>query len=402
MVVTKRQLLAGVKVIDLTHYVAGPYATRLLAAQGAEVIKIERPGYGDPARRLGPFHGDAPHPEKSALFLYLNTSKQSITLNLKSETGVTILKQLVAEADVLVENFRPSVMPGLGLDYDSISALNPGLVVTSISNFGQTGPYRNFGAREVNLYALGGLMYITGDPDREPMQMAARLCQYGAGQNALVATLSALWYRENTGCGQHVDVAISEYVATIVENALSMYSYTGSSLRRTGNRGYGRAAWGPYPCKDGYVGVIAGPDHRWPAVAELMENPELDAPRFSDRAGRGTHADELDSLMLAWLAKHEKREIFEKAQDLGLAFAYVATPGDILGWEHLRQRGFFAQVEHPEAGSLDYPTGPFQAEGLTWDLDPAPLLGQHNQDILCDRLGYSRADLVRLRELDVI
>ena len=395
-------LLAGLKVLDLTHYVAGPYATRLMAAMGADVVKIERPDGGDPARHIGPFPNDEPHPEKSALFLYLNTSKKSVTLNLKSEAGRGILRRLARDADILIENFRPSVLPGLGLDYSSLAASNPDIIVTSISNFGQTGPYRDYAAREISLYAIGGLMYITGDPDREPLRMAARLAQYGAGQNALVGTLSALWHRENTGEGQHVDVAISEYLATILENALSMYSYTGANFPRTGNRGYGRAAWGPYPCKDGYVGVIAGPDHRWPAVAELMENARLGDPRFDDRAGRAAHADELDGLMLPWLAAHGKREIFEQAQHLGLAFAYVASPGDILGWEHLRVRDFFAGVEHPAAGRLEYPTGPFKADAAPWQLEPAPLLGQHNREILQERLGYSTDDLVRLREMDVI
>ena len=395
-------LLSAFKVLDLTHYVAGPYATRLMATQGADVIKVEKPGSGDPARHIGPFVEDIPHPEKSALFLYLNTSKKSITLNLKTQEGRSILHRLVAEADVLVENFEPRVMFSLGLGYETLSDINPGLVMTSISNFGQTGPYRDYAAREINLYAIGGLMYITGEVDREPLQMAARLCQYGAGQNAFVASLSALWYRDGTGEGQHVDVAISEHAATILENALSMYSYTGSSVRRTGNRGYGRAAWGPYPCKDGYVGVIAGPDHLWPAMAELMETPELADERFSDRSGRALHADELDTLMLPWLAQHEKREIFEDAQRLGLAFAYVAAPDDILQWEHLQQRGYFTTVQHPQAGALQYPSGPFQAEGMKWELEPAPLLGQHNREIYCDRLGYSTEDLVRLRESDVI
>ena len=395
-------LLSGLKVLDLTHYVAGPYATRLMATLGAEVVKIERPDVGDPARHLGPFPDDVPHPEKSGLFLYLNTSKKSVTLNLKSETGRGIFRRLAADADVLVENFSPSVMPRLGLAFGTLADLNPGLVMTSISNFGQTGPYRDYEAREIGLYALGGLMYITGEPGREPLQMAARLCQYGAGQNAFVATLSALWHREATGRGQHVDVAISECVATILENALSMYSYTGASLERTGNRGYGRAAWGPYPCRDGHVGVIAGPDDRWPAMTELMGVPELADARFADRAGRAAHADELEALMSPWLAEHDRREIFERAQGLGLAFAYVAAPEDILGWEHLAERGFFAEIDHPDAGPLRYPMGPFQPEGMSWRLEPAPRLGQHNREILCDRLGYSREDLVRLRQMAVI
>ena len=274
--------------------------------------------------------------------------------------------------------------------------------MTSISNFGQTGPYRDFRAREINLYALGGLMYITGEPDREPLSMAARLCQYGAGQNAFVATLSALWHRGATGEGQHVDVAISEYLATILENALSMYSYTGANFPRTGNRGYGRAAWGPYPCKDGYVGVVAGPDHRWPVVAELMDEPSLADPRFGDRAGRAAHADELDALMLPWLAKHGKREIFERAQQLGLAFAYVASPEDILGWEHLSERSYFAEVDHPDAGLSG--TRPVHTRPTVRPVasNPRPGWASTTRKSSATVLGFSSQELVRLREQDVI
>ena len=395
-------MLYGLKVLDLTHYVAGPYATRLMAAQSAEVIKVERPATGDGARRIGPFPDDVPHPEKSALFLYLNTGKKSVTLNLKDGASKPILRSLLEWVDVLVENFRPGVLERLGLDYESVAAVNPGLVMTSISNFGQTGPYRDYAAREINLYAMGGLMYITGDPEREPLHMAARLAQYGAGQNAFAGTLGALLHRDITGIGQHVDVAISEYLATILENALSQYSYTGSNFRRTGNRGYGRAAWGPYPCQDGYVGVIAGPDHKWPEMAELMGIAELAEERFDDRAGRGENADELDSLMLPWLMRHDRHEIFERAQHRGLAFAYVAAPEDILGWEHLRERGFFGSVEHPKAGGLEHPMMPWRVEDGGWELDAAPMLGQHNIDVYCGMLGYSKAELVRMRGMGVV
>ena len=409
------KMLDSLKVLDLTHYVAGPYATRLMASQGAEIIKIERPGVGDGSRRIGQFPNNVPHIEKSALFLYLNTGKKSITLNLKNGASNPIMRELLEWADVLVENFRPGVMERLGLDYESVSAVNPGLVMTSISNFGQTGPYRDYGAREINLYALGGLMYITGDPEREPLHMAARLAQYGAGQNAFAGTMGALMHRDISGRGQQVDVAVSEYLATILENALSQYSYTGSNFRRTGNRGYGRAAWGPYPCRDGYVGVIAGPDHKWHEMAELMGIAELADERFGDRAGRGENADELDALMLPWLMQHDRHEIFERAQHRGLAFAYVATPQDILGWEHLQEWGFFAGVEHPEAGLLEHPTLPWRvsAGGLSEnaapshsgdspDMPPAPTLGQNNADVYCGMLGYSRTDLVRLRGMGVV
>ena len=394
--------LEGLRVLDLSHWVAGPYATRLMATQGAEVIKIERPDGGDPARGIGPFPDGVPDENMGALHLYLNTSKKSVTLDITTVTGQKILRELVEWAEVVVENFSPPVMPGLGLDFESIASSKPSLVMTSISNFGQTGPYRDYAAKEINLYAAGGLMYITGDPDREPLQMAARLAQYGAGQNAFAGTLSALWHRDSTGQGQHVDVAISEYLATILENALSMYSYAGANFQRTGNRGYGRAAWGPYPCRNGYVGVIAGPDHKWPEMAELMGIPELGDPKFDDRAGRGANADELDSLMLPWLMEHDKRDIFEWAQGRGLAFSYVATPEDILGWEHLESRGYFVEVEHADGRSYLHPGGPFKVDEVSWRLEAAPALGQHNREVICGVLGYSNGDLVRLRGMGVV
>ena len=395
-------LLSGLKVLDLSHYVSGPYCTRLLAGLGAQVVKVERPQVGDGARRVGPFPGDIPHRETSALFLYLNSSKLGITLDLKSRTGGKILRELLREADVLVENFQPRVMPSLGLDYETLKEINPGLIMTSISNFGQWGPYKDYSAQELNLYAIGGLMHITGEPDREPLQVGARLAQYGAGQSAFVGTLTALWHREMSEEGQQVDVSIAEYCATILENALSTYSYTGNSVRRSGNRGYGRAAWGIYPCKDGYVGVIAGPDYRWPAVAELMEEPALSDPRFETRRGRELCADEIEALMQPWLDAHEKLEIFEKGQQLGLAFAYVATPEDIFHWPHLREREYFVAIDHPKAGTLEYPGPPYRPEGFSWQFRPAPTLGQHNQEVYCGRLGYSRRDLAKLAAAGVI
>ncbi|MBI2873061.1 MAG: CoA transferase [Chloroflexi bacterium] len=395
-------LLSGLKVLDLGRHVAGPYCAKLMAGLGAEVVKVERPGRGDPARRVGPFPGDVPHPEKSALFLYLNTGKKGVTLNLTTPTGRELFKRLVEWADVLVENFSPGVLPSLGLDYPVLAAINPGLVRVSISAFGQTGPHRDHRAQEINLYAAGGLMYITGDLDREPLQEGARLSQYGAGQNAFVAALSAIWGREITGEGQHVDVSIAEYNVSILENLVTMYTYKGDVVVRTGNRGYGRAAWGIYPCRDGHVGIIAAPDHRWPAMAQLMGIEELADPRFGTRYGRQQHADEIDARMLPWLLEHDRLEIFKGGQERGLAFSYVATPEDTLKSEHLRARQFFVPIEHPVAGGLEYPVAPFRASEGELRSGPAPLLGQHNQDVYCRLLGYTPADLNLLYQLEVI
>ena len=423
-------LLAGVKVVDLTHYLSGPYCTKLLATLGADVVKIERPGRGDPARGLGPFaqsltpttshpsppeSGEAVRGEAGAWFLYLNTSKKSLTLDLKSQEGRDILLQLARTADILVENFSLGVMQRLGLGYEDLRSVNPALVVTSISNYGQTGPHRDWKAAEINLYAAGGLMNITGEPDQEPLKEGAPLAQLGAGQNAFVATMTGLLHAEDTGAGQQIDISIAEYATNILENALMQYSYSGQEYTRVGNRGYGRAAWGIYPCLDGYVGIIAGPDQRWPQVAQIMQREELSDPRFASRQGRLIHADEVDALMLPWLLDHDKVEIFKAGQEQGLGFSYVATMQDILEMEQLAARDYFVELDHPVAGRFKYPGPPISLpalestpgidgakEGSAWVYRRAPLLGEHNHEILGGRLAYTDQQIDGLRDRGVI
>ena len=400
-------LLEGVRALDLTHYFAGTYCTRLLAGLGADVVKVERPPSGDPLRRYGPFAGNPKAAiasgkgpiEDGAWHLYLNAGKRGLTLDLKTEEGRQMLLQLAAQADLLVENFAPGTMARLGLGYDALAQVNPGLVVTSISNFGQTGPYRDWRAAEVNLYAMGGLMNITGEPDQEPLKEGAPLAQLGAGQNAFVATMAALMYAEETGVGQHIDISIAEYATNILENALMQYSYSGQEYTRVGNRGYGRAAWGIYPCRDGFVGVIAGPDHRWPEVARIMEREELADPRFASRRGRQDNADEVDALMLPWLIEHDKVDIFKAGQESGLGFSFVATMQDIIEMEQLLARDYFVEMEHPKAGTLRYPGAPIACEpgAEAWVFRRAPMLGEHNAEVLSEWLGLDAARISQLR-----
>ncbi|PKB72258.1 MAG: hypothetical protein BZY87_01195 [SAR202 cluster bacterium Io17-Chloro-G6] len=411
-------LLDGVKVLDLTHYIAGPYCTKLLAGLGADVIKIEHPQRGDGARWLGPFvsggaeippgpplrKGGSKPPEDSAWFLYLNTAKQSLALDLKSDGGLKIALELAAKADILVENFAPGTLERLGLGYQELRKANPALVVTSISNYGQTGPYRNWKATELNLYALGGLMNITGEPEQEPLKEGMPLAQLGAGQNAFAATMAALMYAEETGEGQQIDVSIAEYATNILENALMQYSYSGQEYSRVGNRGYGRAAWGIYPCQDGHVGIIAGPDTQWPQVAKIMEREELADPRFTSRAGRQEHADEVDAYMLPWLVSNNKVDIFKAGQESGLGFSFVATMKDIIEMEQLLERDYFVELDHPVAGRLSYPGAPIMPEESVhaWVFQRAPLLGEQTYQVLDSWLGYSEEQVSELAKQGVL
>ncbi|MBE0479825.1 MAG: CoA transferase [Dehalococcoidia bacterium] len=403
------QALSGIRVLDLTWHIAGPYCTKLLADYGADVVKIERPGGGDPARKMGPFLNDEPHPEKSGLFLHLNTNKKGVTLNLKPQTGKKIFQELVKDSDIVVENFSPRVMPGLGLDYQALKEINPDLVMVSISNFGQTGPYRDFKAAEIVEYAMGGEMYSTGIAGREPLKLGGNVVQYQAGNIAAIAAMGAFLGKEFNGDGQHVDVSIMETQAgTADRRIIYLLGYSCAGVITT--------RWPPpreavrmvilpqgvYPCRNGFVNTLSLPQW-WPRYLEAMHMPELkDDPRFQNifsvEAGL-----EFDAIWYDWLADHDKEELFEIFLNAKIASAPVNSPGDLIQSPHLKAREYFTDIEHPAAGKITYPGAPFKLTGSpATNRYPAPLLGQHNEEIYCEGLGYSRDDLVKLRESGII
>lgn len=394
--------LSGVKILDLTHFISGPYCTKVLADYGAEVIKVEKPEIGDGARAIGPFLGDDPHHEKSGLFLYLNTTKKGVTLNLKSETGVRIFKDLIRDTDILVESFSPGVMPRLGLSYEILEEINPRLVMTSITNFGQSGPYRDYKATELVVDAMGGWSAIIGHPDREPLKPGGNQAQFVAGLFGAIGTLTAFYAQEITGLGQYLDISIMDAVLYIQMNITNMYSYNGMIRKRNGNR-----VWPPpgtiLPCKDGYIGAIAVTTQQWETLCHWMGMPELiDDPRFRTNTDRALNADELDAILISWLGEYKEEELLREGQKRRLPFAVPASAKRLLESEHLKERGFFMDVDHPIAGKITYPGAQFKLGHVPYELKPAPLLGKHNEEIYCGRLSYSKDDLVRLRKEGVI
>lgn len=400
------QALAGIKVLDLTHYIAGPFCTKSLADYGADVIKIEKPGKGDGARHLGPFLGDVPDPEKSGLFLYLNTNKRGVTLNLKTETGVKIFKELLRESDILVESFSPRVMPSLGLDYPALKKVKPQLVMCSISNFGQTGPYRDWKASEIVLYALSGQMSTQGDQNREPVKHALNIFQYFAGMVAGL-TILATALRATLGGweGEHIDISMLQTTQGDPWNRIIIYGYSGYLGARGSVANY-NVPLGAFPAKDGYVVLQGrGNDELWmPRLFAMIGKPELkDDPAFSSPENRAKHADELNALLYSWLVDHTKQEAFEEAARLRYPVAPVYNTKELVNNPHYRERGYFMEIEHPVAGKLTYPGAPFKlsAGGHAIRM-PAPLLGQHNKEVYCGLLGYSEHDLSLLRNCQVI
>ena len=310
--------LADITVLDLTHHIAGPYCTKLLATYGAEVIKIERPGTGDPARQAGPFPEDVPHPEKSGLFLHLNTNKQSVTINLQHARGQALVRELVKQVDVVVENFAPRVLPAFGLSYADLEPLNPRLVMTSISNFGQTGPYRDWRARDIVIYAMGGAMNLTGLPDREPLRLALNLMAYQGGNVAATATMTGVLGAGRLGTGQHIDVSLFEVHAGCIDRrttSLLGYQYTGAPGYREESIGLGVYPAGVIPCQDGYIQTLVFPQN-WERLLTVMEMPELNEdPRFADALTR-LQQEQHPAFMAIfenWLSHHTRYGAMAKA-----------------------------------------------------------------------------------------
>jgi crotonobetainyl-CoA:carnitine CoA-transferase CaiB-like acyl-CoA transferase len=398
--------LSDITVLDLTHHVAGPYCTKMLGDYGAEIIKIEKPGVGDGARRMGPFWGDDPHPEKSGLFLHLNTNKKSITLNLKNKTGIKIFKELVKDVDILVENFEPRVMADLRIDYKVLEKINPGLVKTSISNFGQTGPYRDYKASELTIFGMGPHMISEGEPDREPLQFPGYKSQYLAGNYAAAVTMGALFGSKTGGIGQEVDVSIMECLSSPPEGAarLMLYEFSNDDIERDGHRKEGYYPYGYYPCKDGVVLIYGFLPSFWPRIAKWMEMPELlEDIRFIDPVARPGHHGDFEAILYEWLLERTQQDLIRSAQAQKIPVSPVYQMDEVLKDPQFTERGAFVDIDHPVTGKITYPGVPFTLPKVeSKPQKPAPLLGQHNHEIYGSRLGYQNSDLVRLREEGII
>ena len=354
--------LADVTVLDFTHHVAGPYCTKLLADYGADVIKVERPGEGDGARRLGPFSNDEPHLEKSGMFLHLNTNKRSVALDLKTKEGQRMALDLVDRCDAVVESFRPGTMARFGLDYPRVRAVKPSLVMTSISNFGQTGPYRDYRGSDIVFYGMGGEMYSTGLEDREPLHIGANVLLYQAGTAAAVGTMGALAAARGQGVGQHVDVSIMETQLASIDRrmtALLAYQYTGEVTRRVPMSSIGFPI-GVYPCSDGYVTFMGGNVY-FPRVVRMLGEPEflLDPKWYEPDAQLNLDLKyEFEEYFIPWCMERTRAQVWQSAQEARVLSGPLNAIADLAGDRNFRERRVFIEIDHPEAGRLEYPGRP--------------------------------------------
>ena len=398
--------LSDLRVVEYAAMVSGPMCGKLFADLGAEVLKLEPPGRGDEARSHPPFPADLPHPEKSGLFLYLNTSKKSVTLDPATASGAEIFRRLVHDADILIENHPPGYLQSLGLGYDVLRQLNPRLIVTSVTPFGQSGPYAGWKGSDLIEWAMSLTGYNTptliNDSAREnPLRAPGRQADMMGATTAAASTMMALMHREATGAGQWVDAACWQAVVNTAKLEMIVYSYAGMPYSRL--RASAKAGLEPSQCRDGYVYVLWVVDSHFEALKDLLGHPDaLESDLFNSTAARAEYDDVVRPLIQQELLKYDMDWLVREGQRIGLPIGPVLTVAQAAEHPHLNARKAFVEIDHPAAGRFRYP-GPLVRMSATPPVARrAPLLGEHNEEILCGRLGYSREELAELRAAGVI
>lgn len=379
-------MLTGVRVVDLSREPGAAYAARLFAVFGADVVKVEPPS-GDPARRHGPRLGD--DGESSALFAYLNAAKRSAVLDPADAAQREALLRLIANADVVFEDGAPGSWKGQGVDLDEVMEAHPGLVVVSVTPFGQDGPRAGWRATALTAHASGGQLEICGDPEAPPLKVAGQQAYYQAGLHAFSSALTAMYAARRDGLGDRVDLSIQEVQNASLEGAGPVALVRGFDTGRAGNQA--RAVWGIYPCADGYVGV-ASMARQTGSVYRCIEHPELaDDPRFADLIGN-PEMNELAALLIEeWTMARRAREIFEVSQVHRAPFSLIPTPRDLLEWEPLQSTAFWSEVTHPRLGKHPLPGAPFTVNGARAHAPrTAPLLGQHTSEVMAEVTAPAR------------
>ena len=393
--------LDDIKILDISQGISGSYCSKLLADFGAEVIKVEPLG-GEQLRTMGPFFDDDPNPEKSLIHIVLNNNKKGITLNLETTSGARMFKKLVAQVDVVVENYHPGYLKSLGLSFEDLEKVNPKIVMTSITGFGQSGPYSDYKSEDIVAYAMGGVMAFSGTKDREPLKHGGFQSQYEAGLNAALSTGFALFGRDFDGKSQHVDVSVQEVVnASLVMNQ-PLFPFSGAVQGRRNPKGtmYTQIM----PCADGYFVSQTGARATLDDQVRFYGKPELAEERFANPVQRLDHGEEFDSILLVATKGRTMKEMFKTAsEEFQMLFGISQTPEDLSSCPQLESRNFYQEIDHPVIGKGKVPAVLFNLSLTPYQYTcPAPTLGQNNAEIYMDGLGYSQEDFVRLRQLDAI
>jgi benzylsuccinate CoA-transferase BbsE subunit len=395
--------LSDLRVLDLTD-LKGALCAKLLGDMGADVIKIESPS-GDATRIIGPFLDGKPHRDRSLLFWFYNTSKRGVTLDLSKPAGREIFKQLVGKTDIVVESSAPGELARLGLSYEELKRVNPRLVLTSITPFGQTGPYQDYKSSDTVAEALGGMIYVNGAPDEPPLRALGLQAYHSASFFAAIGTMSALWARDAIDEGQWVDVSIQEATAACVEHVAPFYHQgLGIETRR------GSLHWSRYfrvaRCRDGYIMHCSLGD--WTSLVEWVKADEkaqdLGEPQWEDIQYRKANAEHLFDVLDDWAKDYTIAELMDGAQLRRIPYAMVRPPEALVDDPQLNSRGFFPAVAHPELGkTFHYPGGPFFFTKTPWRVSRRPpLLGEHNREVYEGELGMSKSHVTAMEKTGII
>lgn len=384
--------LAGRKVLEITD-ASGAYCGKLLADMGADVIRIEPPG-GDPTRALGPFFQDQPGPDRSLFFLYMNTSKRGITLDYTRPAGHALLLKLVRQADLVVESYPPGFLARYGLGYPELAAERPGIVLTSITGFGQTGPHRDWASTDLVAGAVGGSLYVTGEAEDPPVSLAGHQNHLMASTTAAASSLIALRHAGRTGRGQHVDISIQETTLAVSHiSGVGKWLDDGIIPRRVGSGLTASVPSGAYLCQNGRVYLMVNRPAHWAALAQWIHeetgNQEVLDPLFEGPSSRRIEYRELLDLFISELTeRHTVQEVFQEGQRRHIAFTPLFSPAEVVRDAHLAARNFFISVPHAAQETLRMPGAPYHHDATPWAIRrPAPRFGEHNEAVYCGELG---------------
>jgi formyl-CoA transferase len=399
--------LAGVRVIDLTQFEAGTSCTESLAWLGADVIKVEEPTKGDQGR----FASTEQPGVDAYYFLLMNANKRSVTLNLKEEAGKEILRELIRHGDVFVENFGPGAIERLGFGYDEVRKINPRIIYAQVKGFAPEGPFGKFLSFDMIAQAAGGAFAITGEPDGLPSKPGPNVGDTGTGVHTAMGILAALYQRQLTGEGQRIEVAMQESVINYCRVSYTTPMQHGRATARNGSKSpnANSAPNGLYPCRGGgpndyvYLYPSRANNNHWERLLKLMGREELiDDPRFANPRVRFEHREEVDELVSSWTRQHDKREVMELVGGAGVPCGAVFDNLELQNDPFLRQRGMFVEVEHPTRGKVVMPGWPVKMSNSHIPLEPAPLLGQHNEQIYGELLGYTPDKVAALRDRGIV
>lgn len=396
--------LSGVRVLDMTRVVAGPWGSRILATFGAEVIKIESSKRLDFQRFRGASGPDAA-PDASAGFAANTLNKRSFTVDLSREEGHTVFQDLARKSDVVMENFSYGVMDKLGLGYGDLSRLNPGVIMLSLSALGRTGPEKTAVGYGHGFHAFSGITHLTGYQGKGPGGIGGSWSDPVAGTTAVFAIMAALHHRRKTGQGQHIDLSIIEATMVGLPEALIDYTMNGRNQTRRANEDDIMAPHNTYRCAgdDTWIAIAVEDDAQWRALCDIMGQPDLATdPRFADRYARWTRRAELDALVEGWTRTQDNCDLDRRLQSAGVPASAVRDIRDLLDDEHLRARSVFVQSPHPVIGPLWYLTTPWQMSDARPQYRSGSLLGQDNMYVLTQVIGYSTQDAERLIETGVV